>query len=109
MDKAGNIEKALLAQLGDPDSRLIRRVTRNNQILLHNYRTEVEKICHCPLPGCGQAFWIILVPNQILYPRFCGEHRTEFRRDFHLQQLAAAEPYPSTPLRVRDSEFSIAT
>ena len=86
MDCAGNVEKALLAQIGNSESPLIRRVTRDNQILLHNYRVEIEKICHCPLPGCGSPFSVILIPSQILYPKFCPEHRTEYRREFHFQR-----------------------
>ena len=86
MDTMGNVEKALLAQMGNPDSPLLRRVTRNNQILLHNYQAEVIKHCACALPGCGNTFALVLIPNQILYPKFCREHRTEYRREFHLQR-----------------------
>ena len=86
MDMAGNVEKALLAQMGNPDSPLIKRVTRNNQILLHNYTVEVIKSCRCALSGCGNSFAMVLIPNQILYPKFCREHRTEYRREFHLQR-----------------------
>jgi len=89
MDTVGNIEKAVLAQLGDPNSPLVRRVTRHNQILLHNYQASVMKDCRCPLSGCGRIFGVILIPNQILYPKFCGEHRSEFRREFHLRRQAA--------------------
>jgi hypothetical protein len=105
MDTVGNIEKAILAQLGNPDSPLIRRVTRNNQILLHNYSAEVIKHCRCALDGCNEAFGIVLVPNQVLYPKYCRDHRTEFRREFHLQQRAAVEvvPHPSTALKVQDA------
>ncbi len=88
-----NVEKAVLAQLGDPESPLIRRVTRNNQILLHNYRVEAEKICLCPLPGCDAPFAVTLIPNQILYPKYCEDHRSEFRREFHLQRHGFA-PMP---------------
>ena len=93
MDTAGN-EKAILARLGDPDSPLLQRVLRNNQILLHNYRAEVAKNCRCLLAGCARAFEITLIPNQVLYPKFCEEHRSEFRREFHLQQYAAAIAVP---------------
>jgi hypothetical protein len=90
MDTAGNIERALLAQLRDghtPESSpLVRRVLRNNQILLHNYRAESIKDCRCPLEGCERVFPIILIPNQALYPKYCGEHRSEWRREFHRQR-----------------------
>ena len=90
--ETGNVEKAILAQLGKPESPLMLRVTRNNQILLHNFQAEVAKKCRCALQGCERAFGITLIPNQVLYPKFCVEHRNEFRREFHLQQLAALSP-----------------
>jgi len=104
MDTAGN-EKAILARLNEPESPLLQRVLRNNQILLHNYRAEVAKKCRCLLDGCARAFEITLIPNQVLYPKFCEDHRSEFRREFHLQQIAAAMATP-----VEDSvEFSAAS
>ena len=93
MDHAADVEKAVLAALDDPASPLIRRVTRNNRILLHNYSAEAEKDCRCPLPGCGAPFAVTLIPNQILYPKFCEAHRSEFRREFHLARLGF-EPAP---------------
>ena len=90
MDTAGNIERALLAQLRRgltaEESPLLRRVLRNNQILLHNYRAEAIKDCRCALEGCDRAFPIVLIPNQALYPKYCKAHRSEFRREFHRQQ-----------------------
>jgi hypothetical protein len=94
MDASSNIERALLSQLQQghtaEDSPLLRRVLRNNQIVLHNYRAEAIKDCRCPLEGCGRSFPIILIPNQTLYPKYCQAHRSEFRREFHRQQRAVA-------------------
>ncbi len=88
--ETGNVEKAILAGLDKPESLLLRRVTRNNQILLHNYQAEVIKHCQCQLEGCDRDFAIVLIPNQILYPKFCPDHRSEWRREFHLQRLSVA-------------------
>lgn len=95
MDHASNVEKAIVAQLGKPDSPLLRRVTQCNQIWLHNYSVEAVKTCRCGLPGCGMPFEITLIPNQVVYPKFCEAHRTEYRREFHLQKLEAAVAVPS--------------
>ena len=93
MDKAANIERALLAQLraghSEETSPLLWRVLRNNRILLHNYTGATIKDCRCDLAGCGGVFSVVLIPNQTLYPRFCAEHRSEFRREFHREQLAS--------------------
>jgi hypothetical protein len=90
MDTASNIERALLAELRKgltaEDSPLLRRVLRNNQIVLHNYRIEVIKDCRCALDGCDRSFPLILIPNQTLYPKYCRVHRSEFRREHHKSQ-----------------------
>ena len=84
----GNVEKAILAEMGKPQSGLIDRVTRHNQILLHNYRKAVSRSCECQLMGCAQSFAITLVPNQVLYPKYCEAHRSEYRRENFLRQIA---------------------
>jgi hypothetical protein len=108
----GNVEKAILAEMGKPQSGLIDRVTRHNQILLHNYQQAVERCCDCQLMGCTQSFAITLVPNQVLYPKYCEAHRSEYRRENFLRQFACQPsvfrvgtfkvmtepaPLPSTP------------
>jgi len=84
----GNVEKAILAAMGQPGSPLLERVTAHNQILVHNYKHAVERTCECQLLGCAQTFSITLVPNQALYPKYCEEHRTEFRRKDFLRRFA---------------------
>jgi hypothetical protein len=84
----GNVEKAILAEMGKPHSGLIDRVTRHNQILLHNFRKAVARNCECQLMGCVQSFAITLVPNQVLYPKYCEAHRSEFRRQNFLRRFA---------------------
>lgn len=91
MERDGDVEKAILAEMAKPGSALIERVTRNNQILLHNYLKSVDKTCDCQLLGCRQEFVITLVPNQVLYPKFCSEHRSEFRRQNFMKQFTLQE------------------
>src|SRR5258708_2200299 len=85
----GNVEKAILAEMGKPQSGLIDRVTLHNQILVHNYKQAVERTCDCQLLGCTQTFAITLVPNQVLYPKYCPAHRSEYRRRNFMRQFAA--------------------
>jgi len=83
----GNVEKAILAALGQQGSPLLERVTQNNQILVHNFKHTVARTCECQLMGCTRSFDITLVPNQALYPKYCESHRTEFRRKDFLRRL----------------------
>ena len=89
---ASNVERALLRQLENPSSPLVKRVMENNQILLHNYQVEIPRVCECGLMGCANTFDIILIPNQSLYPRFCEEHRTEHRRRVFMDRTLAQHP-----------------
>jgi len=85
----GNVEKAILAGLGQPNNPLVERVTRHNQLIVHNYREATERDCECGLIGCRQTFSLTLIPNQALYPKYCEDHRSEFRRENFLRQMAA--------------------
>ena len=99
----GNIEKAILAAMLKPASPLLERVTLHNQILVHNFKHAVERSCECQLIGCVQAFPITLVPNQALYPKYCQDHRTEFRRKEFLRRFTerpGAAPHKVQEFRV---------
>lgn len=87
-----NVERALLGQLDNPSSALVKRVTENNQILLHNFKIETRRLCACGLMGCEREFAITLIPNQALYPKFCEEHRTTHRRRIFLERLLRSRP-----------------
>lgn len=91
MERDGDVEKAILAEMAKPGSALMERVTRHNQIILHNYRKSLEKNCDCQLLGCRQEFPVTLVPNQVLYPKYCPDHRSEFRRKDFLRRCAMQE------------------
>jgi hypothetical protein len=88
MERDSNVEKAILAGLRKPKSNLIDRVTVHNQIILHNFTQSVERVVGCQLMGCCQKFSLSLIPNQVLYPKFCEVHRSEFRRQNFLRQFA---------------------
>lgn len=109
MERDSNVEKAILAEMRKPQSDLIDRVTLHNQIILHNFSQTVDRDVRCQLMGCCQSFTLSLIPNQVLYPKFCEEHRSEFRRqnflrkftnqpDFYfLQTVKVLEPAPEDP------------
>jgi len=88
MEREGNVEKALLAEMEKPRSGLVDRVTRLNRIILHNFGKAVDRSCECMLMGCAQTFCVTLIPNQVLYPKYCPDHRSEFRRQDFLRRLA---------------------
>jgi hypothetical protein len=99
----GNVEKAILAEMGKPQSGLIDRVTLHNQIMLHNFNKSVERTCECQLMGCVQTFEITMIPNQVLYPKYCPDHRSEYRRRNFMRQ------FESQPSLYRLGTFKILT
>lgn len=103
MERDGNVEKAILSEMRKPQSNLIDRVTQNNQIILHNFRQSVDRSVGCQLLGCCQSFSLTVIPNQILYPKYCEEHRSEFRRRNFLRQFASQPAvYSFTSVRIID-------
>lgn len=89
MERDTNVEKAILSEMRKPQSNLIDRVTQHNQIILHNYSQGVERQVDCQLIGCRHSFALSLIPNQVLYPKYCEEHRSEFRRQNFLRKIAS--------------------
>lgn len=52
-----------------------------NQIIKHSYKHPMVIVSECQLEGCRKKFDILIVPNTYTYPRFCPEHRNEFKRE----------------------------
>jgi hypothetical protein len=52
----------------------------NNKTHQHEYIEVVEENWICELEGCGKEYVVKIFPKQYVYPRFCEEHRNEFRR-----------------------------
>jgi len=74
----------------------------NNKTYQHEFIEVVEESWVCELDGCGVNYTVKIFPKQFVYPRFCEEHRNEFRRrnwlrqklldDLRKQRVAAAKP-----------------
>jgi hypothetical protein len=73
-----------------PDHRNISNRTRKvkiyesvdvkNFVFSHNFTdvTEIERACS--LPGCNRRYILKIYPKQKIYPKFCEEHRNDFKR-----------------------------
>jgi hypothetical protein len=83
-----NVENAILVDLQkspNRDTPFLKKVQQDNQIVLHNYSITTKKHVCCALEGCSNKHTLFLIPNQILYPKYCEQHRTPFRRNLFLQ------------------------
>lgn len=91
----------------------------NNRVFEHEYLEVVEQEFTCELDGCGKTFMVKVFPKQFVYPRYCDEHRNEFKRrnwirSRQIEQLRAlrvaalaekaaaeAKPKPKTPRKAK--------
>ena len=55
-------------------------IESKNIIFRHNYTESMDLTFKCCLEGCNESFVIRVFPKQYIYPRFCEEHRNDFRR-----------------------------
>ena len=51
-----------------------------NMVFKHNYTEVLDLDFLCCLQGCSQKYVIKVFPKQFVYPRYCIEHRNDFRR-----------------------------
>ncbi len=52
----------------------------------HNFNLIKELKFRCCLKGCEQLFTTKVFPKQFIYPRFCTEHRNDFKRKHFIRQ-----------------------
>ncbi|MCL2845382.1 MAG: hypothetical protein FWE23_08035 [Chitinivibrionia bacterium] len=62
-------------------------VNLKNQTIQHKYTTVVEQTMNCALIQCTNQFTTKIFPRQYIYPKFCPEHRNEYKRERHLRQI----------------------
>lgn len=55
-------------------------IESKNMLFRHAYTDVVEITFQCCLGDCKNPFAIKVFPKQFLYPRFCLEHRNDFKR-----------------------------
>lgn len=85
----------------------------NNKTYSHDLIEVVEETWLCELDGCGKTYVVKVFPKQYVYPRFCEEHRNEFRRRNYVRQkliedlrkvraaaVKAAAPKTAAPAKV---------
>jgi hypothetical protein len=58
----------------------IENIEAKNIIFRHDYTEVMDLPFKCCLEGCDDIFEIKVFPKQFVYPRFCVEHRNDFKR-----------------------------
>lgn len=64
----------------------IEDLDENNQYIdrMEEYKETVEMEFVCALKGCENKFRVKIFPKQRIYPKYCADHRTPFRRGVFL-------------------------
>jgi hypothetical protein len=76
-------------------SRLKIETESANQTIKHNYERPQDINYNCEL--CGESFIITLYPGVTIYPKFCQEHRSEYKRLFYKAMHNIIPVIPQTP------------
>lgn len=58
-----------------------------NQTIKHSYKNPICIKMPCNLKGCHEEFEIKIFPSIYVYPKFCKEHRNEFKRKIFSERL----------------------
>ena len=53
---------------------------KDNWVFKHEYHMQATVRHNCALDGCQKEFTIRVIPKQYIYPKYCTEHRSEFKR-----------------------------
>ena len=62
-------------------------VNIKNSTLEHDYTEVTTMRMSCALEGCSNQFELRVYPRQYIYPKYCPEHRNEYKRIRHLRKL----------------------
>ena len=62
-------------------------VNIKNQTYKHNYTEVVTMVLSCALGSLRQSVRGKVYPRQYIYPKYCPDHRNEYKRIRHLQQI----------------------
>ncbi len=57
-----------------------------NQKIKHKFLESQDVIKECSLEGCNNSYKIRIIPNQYIYPKYCEDHRNEWKREFFTQK-----------------------
>lgn len=62
-------------------------VNKKNQTIKHEFTEVITQIMQCGLEECNVDFDVKIFPRQYIYPKYCPEHRNEYRRIRHLSLI----------------------
>jgi len=58
-----------------------------NQTIKHNFNNPICIKMPCQLDGCNKEFEVQIFPSIYVYPKYCKEHRNEFKRKMFTERI----------------------
>jgi len=55
-------------------------ITDDNQIFMHDFKESLEIMYKCEFKGCEEQFKIKIIPKIYVYPKYCDNHRSQYKR-----------------------------
>lgn len=80
-------------------------VNIKNQTIQHPCTEVTMTRMHCALEGCDNEFEVKLYPRQFIYPKYCPEHRNEYKRIRHLQLIGREDLIEQMKIESDSVEF----
>lgn len=75
----------------NPKSRITTKEKIQSEICFfefeHNFENQTIIERSCDLKGCTVVYKLNIYPTQKIYPKFCDEHRNEFKRKYFIERL----------------------
>ena len=62
-----------------------------NDILKHSYCESITVVKTCALEECDHTFPVKVLPRVYIYPKYCPEHRNEYKRLRHLERCGRTD------------------
>jgi hypothetical protein len=61
-------------------------INKQNQTVIHEHNAEIIRVeMICALKECSKKFCVEIFPTQKHYPKYCLEHRNEYKRLMYLK------------------------
>lgn len=72
--------------------RVYESVDVRNQVFNHKFHEVTDVEFACQVPGCNRRYIIHVFPKQYVYPKYCEEHRNEFKRESFIRVKCINSP-----------------
>jgi len=82
-------------------------VNIKNQTFRHSFTEVSTMVMDCALDGCEHQFEVKIYPRQYIYPKYCPEHRNEFKRIRHLQLIGREDLIEQMKLEADNIEIDL--